>query len=213
MYIWRPKINTKNSISVILLCTIIFITPYLYLLSGFRSEYRSIFPEGYSTAMVLGAGIHNNKPSWVLRERLDTALAMYRQSKIKTILVSGSNQSPSYNEPAVMKKYLIDEGVPSENIVEDFGGRRSIDSCWRAKNVFKLEKVVLISQYFHLPRSNFLCKKFGLQTYPVVANDSGWTVTLTGYLREFPSTWQAFIDTRGDYQPVIGANGEEDRLE
>ncbi len=164
--------------------------------------------------MVLGAGIVNNsRPSLVLQERLDTALALYRQNKIKTILVSGSNPDSNYNEPAVMKKYLLSQGVNDEHIALDFGGRRTIDSCWRAKNVFKLEKVVVITQYFHQPRTTYLCKSIGLDTYPVIARDSSTNVTLTGFIREFPSAWQALWNTHSDYKPTIGENGNEERLE
>jgi SanA protein len=163
-----------------------------------------------NVAMVLGAGIINNElPTQVLKERLEKSIDLYNQKKVSKILVSGDNSSVGHNEPEVMQSYLIKNGIPEKNIIQDYGGRRTIDSCWRAKNVFKVKNLYLVTQDFHLPRATFLCEHQGLDTLPMMAEDANLSVKFTGYIREIPASWVALWEAYGNYEPEIKGNGSE----
>ena len=176
---------------------------------------KNVNLEEFTIALVLGAGVDANhlRPTPVLQKRLDQAASLYQQGKVKTILVSGDNRLANYNEPLVMKKYLIDQGVPAGSVVEDFGGRRTMDTCWRAKNVFQAKKVYLITQKFHLPRATYSCVQMGLQVVPVAAENSSFNTTVWGVIREIPASWLVIQETLKGYEAPVGADGTEPQVE
>lgn len=166
-----------------------------------------------SVAMVLGAGIINNElPTKVLEKRLESAIKLYNEKKITKILVSGDNSSVSHNEPEVMQNYLIKNGIPERDIIQDYGGRRTIDSCWRAKNVFKVKNLYLISQNFHLPRASFLCRNQNIGVIPEPAINSTLGIEFNGFVREIPASWVALWETSSSYEPEIKGNGSEQSI-
>jgi vancomycin permeability regulator SanA len=85
------------------------------------------------------------------------------------ILVSGDNRANNYNEPLAMRRWLIKRGVPTRNVVSDYGGRRTYDSLRRAQAVFGLQRAVLVTSDFHLPRALFLARSMGLDAVGVGA--------------------------------------------
>ena len=197
--------------------TLIIVGPYLAMNLRAFGIVRSDNPN-IKTALIFGAGLNNKKPSRVLELRLDEAARMYRSGTVNTLLVSGTNTSIYYNEPLAMKLYLINEHkVLAEDIIMDFGGRRTIDSCWRAKNVFKLEGVYVITQAYHLARTYFLCRETGLVTVPVIAQDTKLGIERDGFFREIFATWEALKNTKSPiktetYEPEIKGDGTEDNL-
>jgi SanA protein len=198
-------------IKILLALTCIVLVPFGY----FRIAQNFTRGSGSETnvAMILGAGIINNElPTKVLRERLEKGIELYNQKKVTKVLVSGDNSSIDHNEPEVMQNYLVKNGVPEKDIILDYGGRRTIDSCWRAKNVFKVKNLYIVTQGFHLPRATFLCEHQGLDTLPVSADDANLSVKLTGYIREIPASWVALWETYGRYEPEIKGNGSEQNV-
>ncbi len=166
-----------------------------------------------SVVIVFGAGIiWNNKPSKVLRLRLDEAKKLYDYGQVKKILVSGDNSKPEYNEPAVMKNYLIQVDIPAQDIIEDFGGRRTYDTCYRAKNTFGVDKAILVSQSFHLPRAKITCEGLGLNVILKPSANSSWNTTTYGIIREIPANFVAWFDLLTGRQPEVGSNGSEPQL-
>jgi SanA protein len=167
-------------------------------------------PPAIEVGLVLGASVRENSyPSDVLRQRLDKGAEAYNQGLIQKILVSGDNRALEYDEPKVMKSYLVERGVPASDIIQDFAGRRTLDSCWRAKNVFKLNQVVIITQPFHMPRSLFLCTQMGLKTSYLIAENSRRRVTVTGIIREIPASWLAIFDVLGEQKAEVEGDGTE----
>ena len=160
-------------------------------------------------ALIFGAGIINNSvPSIILKNRLDIGLDLYSQNKVKAIIVSGDNSASNYNEPAVMKNYLVSKGVPTNRIFEDFGGVRTADSCYRTKNYFNLEEVYLITQEFHISRAKFLCDSLGLRSIPLSAESSRLYTEVWGNFREIFANWSAIKDSIY-FQPKIKSDGKE----
>jgi SanA protein len=140
------------------------IPPLLYFYYR-RYIYVSVDAVGGShpTGMVLGAAVYpGGTPSSALRERLDTAIELYKAGKIEKILVSGAHDV-GYDEPRAMKTALVESGIPPEAIIEDNLGLRTYDSCRRARSEFEITELLVISQGFHLPRALFLCRSFGIQ--------------------------------------------------
>jgi vancomycin permeability regulator SanA len=151
------------------------------------------------TALVLGAGIKCELktniplclPSNVLKNRLDKALELYAAGKIKKILVSGNGNQPYYNETRVMVNYLQANKVSPNNITADYRGNSTFDSCKNAKQEFNLKKVLIITQAFHISRSVFFCRSFGLDVGGQIAEDSSQETTRYGLIRELPASWKA----------------------
>jgi SanA protein len=114
-------------------------------------------------ALVLGAGVREDgSPSDVLRDRLDVALSLYRDGRVERILVSGDHRAESYDEPNAMRRYLEANGVPRAAIFMDHAGFDTYSSMWRAKNVFGAERVVVVTQAFHLPRALYVARSLGM---------------------------------------------------
>lgn len=116
--------------------------------------------------IVLGGGIEDNKPMPLLRDRLDAAAALLDSGRIRKVIVSGDNRVSRYDEPSVMKNYLIQErSIDPGRIQPDYAGRSTYETCERARKVFDLKQVLLISEGTHLPRAIYLCRSFGLEAY------------------------------------------------
>lgn len=117
-------------------------------------------------AVVLGTRVHpSGKPSWVLQDRLDTAIALYKAGKVEKLLMSGDNRFHHYNEPERMMEYATKHGVQEDDVAADYAGRRTYDTVYRARHIFGLDEFIVVSQEFHLDRTLFLCDKLGVQAY------------------------------------------------
>jgi SanA protein len=122
-------------------------------------------------AVVFGAGLwRDGTPTPVLRDRVATAAELYFAGKVEKILMSGDNRFVDYNEPGAMHDYAVQLGVPEEDIVLDYAGRRTYDTCYRAKTIFGLQEAILITQDFHLPRALYTCGQLGMDVVGVSAD-------------------------------------------
>lgn len=159
-------------------------------------------------AIVFGAGLRRDgTPSPVLRDRIDTAVDLYFSGKAKKLLMSGDNRFVDYNEPGAMREYALSRGVPSEDIVLDYAGRRTYDTCYRAKHIFQVESAILVTQGFHLPRAVYVCNSLGLPATGVSADTRPYRPFSRMYwgLRETVATlvalWEVHISQP---LPVLG---------
>ncbi len=153
---------------------------------------ESIIPR--SVALVLGSSVKSRKPNIVLKERLDMAAALYAAGKVKKLILSGDNRTVDYNEPQAMKVYLVSIGVPENDLILDHAGRRTYDSCYRARYIFNLDSVIIVTQAFHLPRALYLCNTLGIDAIGIAADQDDSQRWWLGYIREVPATIQAWID-------------------
>lgn len=166
----------------------------------------------YDAILVLGAGLRNGKPSPVLKDRLDTAYEVYESGASNKIIVSGDHGTKTYDEVNVMKDYLINKGVPSENIFMDHAGFSTYDSIYRAKEIFQAKKIVIVTQEFHLYRSLYVASKFSLEAKGISATLRHYAGETTFELREILARDKDFIKTifkpepkyLGDTIPVFG---------
>jgi SanA protein len=115
---------------------------------------------------------------------------------VEKILMSGDNRFDYYNEPVSMQQYALSLGVPPHAIAMDYAGRRTYDTCYRAKAIFGVEEALLVSQEFHLPRALFLCNVLGMQAAGVESNQRGYRnrSLLIWNIREQFATTGAFLD-------------------
>lgn len=122
-------------------------------------------------AIVFGAGYWpSGRLSDALSDRMETAIDLYRAGKVNKLLLSGDNRVVDYNEPAVMAEYALDRGVPRQDLVLDYAGRRTYDSCYRARAIFGVESAVLVTQAFHLPRALHTCDRLGMEVAGIEAD-------------------------------------------
>lgn len=189
------KRTLKYFLATLLFAGTIFL-PYLQISSyeKFIADSKEIPP--YEVAIVFGAGVKKNgQPSDVLKDRLKTAAELYEAGKIKKILVSGDNRFENYNEPEAMYNYLVsDLKIPKENVVQDFAGRRTFDTCKRAKEIFGVEEVILVTQEYHLPRALFTCNELGIKSIGVNATRQPYVLDKYFKLRELVAMYKAFFD-------------------
>ena len=157
-------------------------------------------------AIVFGARVYGDgRLSSMVRDRVDTAVELYKAGKVQKLLISGDNQFENYDEPGDMMTYAIRQGVPAQAIQPDYGGRRTYDTCYRAKAIFQVDEAILVTQAFHLPRALFLCENLGVQAAGVAADrrvyaqrSLAWSET-----REIPALVAALLDIIWQAPPPV----------
>ena len=161
-------------------------------------------------AIVFGAQVYDNGHlSNMLEDRVKASADLYKAGKVKVLLMTGDNHIDTYNEPEAMRKYALSLGVPYNAIVLDYAGFRTYDSCYRARDIFKVNKAILISQAFHLDRALLICNQLGIESVAVAADverPEGYSNDLiNSTVREFPSTVLTVIDLlRGKKPHFLG---------
>ena len=113
--------------------------------------------------LVLGAQVYpSGRPSRFLRARLDLALCLLQRGTVDRLLLSGDAQAPEYDEPAAMRDHLLDAGAPADRLELDPYGLDTYDSCVRARDVYGVHRVVIVTQSYHLPRAVGTARLVGL---------------------------------------------------
>ncbi len=184
--------------------------PWIYVRLKTQSRiYRTVAdaPEA-PVAIVFGAGLYRDgTPMPVLADRVATAVDLYKAGKVRKLLLTGDNRFPDYNEPDAMRRYALSLGVPEADLVSDFAGRRTYDSCYRARYIFRVKNAILVSQEFHLPRAVYLCDQLGIISVGVAADRQSFrTSSLVQWnLREWAACFFAILETQVTHpQPVLG---------
>lgn len=157
-------------------------------------------------ALVFGAGVWpGGTLSHILADRVDTAVDLYHAGKVQKLLMSGDNRFINYNEPQHMKEYALARGVPEEDIVLDYAGRRTYDSCYRTRAIFGVQEVTLVTQDYHIDRALFICNNLGVDAIGVVADRRTYVKGWQYWLREIPALTLAWWDvTVAHPLPVLG---------
>jgi SanA protein len=158
-------------------------------------------------AIIFGAGLRRDgTPTAMLRDRVLTGAELYFDGKVEKLLMSGDNRFVDYNEPEAMRQFALSVGVPDEAIFLDYAGRRTYDTCYRAKAIFGVESALLVTQGFHLPRALFLCDMLGMDTVGVEAIHCYWNGSpFVWDVREQFATVAAFLDLYvSSPLPVLG---------
>jgi len=157
-------------------------------------------------AIVFGAGVWpDGTPSAILADRLETAIALYENGKVRKMLMTGDNSRVDYNEPERMRQYALARGVPDEDVVLDYAGRRTYDSCYRAKVIFGVDEAILVTQAYHLDRALFTADALGLDVVGVAADRRPYRFIARYWWRELLATpvawWQVNVTQP---EPILG---------
>lgn len=127
---------------------------------------ESVLPRNADCIIVLGAGLKpDGTPNHMLRDRLDLAINLYEAGICKKLLLTGDHGTNGYDEVNAMKDYVLARGVKKENVYLDHAGFSTYDSMYRAKEVFCVEKAIVVTQKYHLYRAVYIGNGLGIDIY------------------------------------------------
>lgn len=199
----KKKLTFKTTLTLLAVFVLLSCLPFA-IREKIKSDYASHIltlsdvtqqTDEDSVVIVFGAGVWaNGQLSHVLQDRMDTAIDIFEQSPASKILLSGDNRHYTYNEPKAMLAYATDAGIAEENLQPDFAGRRTYDTCYRAKYIFGVEKAVLVTQEFHLSRALFICNAIGIEAVGVIADKRNYVEAQNYEQRELLATSKALLD-------------------
>lgn len=142
--------------------------------------------ENVDCIIVLGAGIRDDGSlSGVLEERVKAGAELYLNGASERILVSGDHSREDYNEVGAMKDYMISRGISADVVFTDHAGFDTYDTMYRAKEVFQAEKVIIVTQDFHISRAVFIARSLGLEAYGVASDEGNRYTNIKNEIREF----------------------------
>ncbi|NCD00708.1 hypothetical protein EOL94_01285 [bacterium] len=211
----RGKLKIRLMI-VVLSCLFLFLFIIFFInfkINKIGNNY-CLETDNKQTALVLGAKVYSNgQMSSVFQDRVDTAIELYNNGRVKKILVSGDHGRENYDEVNSAKNYLLEKGVLKEDIFLDHAGFDTFDSVYRAKEIFQVDSLIIVTQNFHLPRALYIAKKLGIDSCGKIADKHIYVKQ--GYMnrREFLAKIKAWLDITFNSEPrylgdVIPVTGE-----
>lgn len=187
-----------------------------YIIDINSNEFKSL-PQ-YDAILILGAGVYSNgDPTTMLRDRLDTSVEVFNSGKSPKILASGDHGRRNYNEVKAMKNYLIENDIDSKDIFMDHAGFSTYESIYRAKEIFKSKKVLIVTQEYHLSRAIYCARKLGLEAYGIPADKQEYIGMSKYVLREVAARFKDFLYVHilkpkptflGEPIPIINGDGD-----
>ncbi len=211
------KKRVLGTLAVLLLLAILLPLGMSYYVMA-STESRIIPSEkaanlGADAILVLGARVWNNgQPSGILKDRISTGVSLYESGASDRLLMSGDHGQDDYDEVNAMKDYAIEQGVPASVIFMDHAGFSTYESVYRARDIFQVKTVVIVSQQFHLYRALYIARALGLNAYGVSCDTRDYNAYLLPDLREilartkdvFFSIFQPLPTYLGDVIPITG---------
>lgn len=185
----------KTAIGLVLVFALLLWGPTIYANVSTRSGRYELTRTPASqipqrdVAVVFGAGLyHDGTPTPYLRWRVQTSVLLYKAHRVKKILMTGDNSVHSYSEPDAMRKLAESLGVPRKDIVLDYAGFNTYDSCYRAQAIFRVHSAIIITQGYHLPRALMSCRDMGISAIGVNAVHPAQSYKISYVIREWIST-------------------------
>ena len=167
------KILKYGTIAIIIMVTIIIgINLYVKISTNKQIVKKTDYTKlsNIDCIIVLGAGIWNNEPSPMLEDRLLEGINLYKNNVSNKLIMSGDHGRAEYDEVNIMKNYAIEKGVKSEDIFMDHAGFSTYDSIYRAKEIFGANKIIIVTQKYHLYRALYISEKLEINSYGVASN-------------------------------------------
>ena len=128
--------------------------------------------ENADCILVLGCYVwEDGTPSPMLQDRLARGVELYKAGAAGKLLMSGDHGRQEYDEVDAMKRYAVEQGVPSEDVFMDHAGFSTYESIYRARDVFQAKKIIIVTQEYHLYRAVYIARQLGLEAYGVAAED------------------------------------------
>lgn len=127
--------------------------------------------EDVDCILVLGCGVNDDgSPSDMLHDRLRRSVELYEAGTAPKLLMSGDHSREGYDEVDAMKSFAVEAGIPAENVFMDHAGFSTYESMYRAKEIFQAEKIVIVTQEYHLYRAIYIAEQLGMEAYGVSSN-------------------------------------------
>ncbi len=146
--------------------------------------------------LVLGCAVwEEGVPSHMLEDRLKRGLELYTAEAAPKLLMSGDHGQNDYDEVGTMKAYAVEAGVASENVFMDHAGFSTYESMYRAKEIFGVQKVIIVTQQYHLYRAVYIARMLGLEAYGVAADYRAYANQPANDLREALARVKDFATT------------------
>ncbi|MFC3561400.1 SanA/YdcF family protein [Pedobacter jamesrossensis] len=152
-------------------------------------------------AIIFGAGINGDKPSKYLKDRLDAGIKLYKANKVQKLLLSGDNGDDEHDELTVMKVYCYQNGVDTSKIYLDYAGFDSYSTMYRAKEIFKVDTAILVSQKYHLNRAVYIGNNLGIKSFGYVANNGSYQGYKYVGFREYLAITKSVFDVLRKRKP------------
>ncbi len=198
--VWRLVPVVARVAGLLILALLIFGFPRWLLVRRYaRSIYSPAEAPSRPVAIVFGAGLRRDgTPTTVLADRVAAAAHLFHAGKVERLLMSGASGTLRIDEPMAMRSLAIRLGVPADAILIDAAGRRTLDTCLRARQRFGISDAILVTQRFHLPRAIATCAALGVNAIGVQADLHPYDARSRAFwhLRELPATWVALLETR-----------------
>ena len=163
--------------------------------------------------VVLGCQVKDDgKPSDMLADRLRRGIELYNQGVTPKIIMSGDHGQKEYDEVNTMKQVAVDAGLPSSDVFMDHAGFSTYETLYRAKEVFEADKIIVVTQEYHLYRTLYIAEKLGIEAYGVNADYHTYWGQSNREAREILARCKDFVKTifkpeptyLGDAIPVSG---------
>ncbi len=217
------KINRKWLIALIILLSIgiagiaaVFgVNGYVKAVGGktILSESDAAALQDIDCIIILGCQVKDDgTPSHMLQDRLERGIALYKLGAAPKIIMSGDHGQDEYDEVNTMKQYAINAGVPSSDIFMDHAGFSTYETVVRAKQIFGAERIIIVTQEYHLYRALYIAKQFDLEAWGVGADYRTYYGQTSRDIREILARCKDFATTilkpdptyLGETIPVFG---------
>lgn len=187
--------SKKLRIAVIALASLFVLTGIAVLAINHRicsfsasrilTEEQAATVEDADCILVLGCGLREDgTPSHMLSDRLQRGVSLYEKDIAPKLLMSGDHGREGYDEVNAMKQYALDCGIATDDIFMDHAGFSTYESMYRAKEIFGAEKIVIVTQQYHLYRAVYIAEMLGLEAYGVASDYRSYTGFFMRELRE-----------------------------
>jgi vancomycin permeability regulator SanA len=191
---WRERATQRRAFQLLSAAALAVLVPTAVVWFQGDPRLRTVADAPAApVVMVFGAGLDGGKPSPYLQHRLDAALALYREGRVRAVLVTGDNSRVSYDEPDAMRDYLVQHGVPADHVVRDYAGFNTWDSCSRARRIFGVTRAVLVNQGYAIRRAVALCQAAGIDSYGIGVDEPHDVTWQAGVVREIASMDKAVL--------------------
>ena len=197
-----------RAILVLFVAALLFvITVNLLVLTSVKDRIidvdNDIINEEFDCILILGAGVRaDGTPSSMLEDRLEIGIELYFSGASNRLLMSGDHMQRDYDEVGVMKRYAMSAGVPGKVIFLDHAGLSTYESIWRAKELYGVDKVLIVTQEYHLYRALYVAKELGIDAYGVSADLRPYTSQSIREARELVARVKDFVFARLKPEPT-----------
>lgn len=214
------KKTIRKLLSIIILCAVFVVGIDLIVVASTRhriyddwtcleqsAEYAATDFGAFDCILILGCAVNDDgTPSAMLEDRLQTGMALYGDGAADKILISGDNGQIAYNEIHVMLHYLLDRGIPAEDIFCDHAGFSTYDSVHRSNSIFGAEHMIIVTQRYHQYRAQFIAAQLGIDSIGICAPNIRYRGWIFREIREIAARDKDFFKSLLRIGPAYGGD-------